>query len=236
MLLLFSCQVVSDSLELHGLQHARTSCPSPSPGVCPSSCLLNRWCHPTISSSVPLSYCLQSFPAPGSFPVSQFFASGGQSIGVSVSVSILPVNCQGWFPLGLTGLISLLSKGLSRFFLSTIVWKHQFFVVLVVYWPWIQQSCWIHLFTLKNRFLDKIQNAETIKYWQGDGATEKLVHCLWILLSLHMHVYSSFLQLCPNLKAGKMDSDGFVDYQTVVHPYIGILFSDTKLWRGVEQV
>ena len=179
MLLLFSWQVVSDSLNLRGLQHARPPCPSPSPGVCPSSCLLNRWCHSTISSSVPLSYCLQSFPASGSFPVSQFFASGGQSIGVSVSVSVLPVNSQGWFPLGLTGMISLLSKGLSRFFLSTTVWKHQFFVVLVVYWPWIQRSCWIHLFTLKNRFLDKTQNAETIQYWQGDGATEKLIHCLW---------------------------------------------------------
>ena len=148
--------------------------------VCSNSCPLSHWCHPTTSSSVsPFSSCPQSFPASGSFPMSQLFTSGGQSIGVLVSTSVLPRNIQGWFPLGLTGMISLLSKGLSRFFLSTTVWKHQFFVVLVVYWPWIQRSCWIHLFTLKNRFLDKTQNAETIQYWQGDGATEKLIHCLW---------------------------------------------------------
>ena len=106
----------------------QASCPSPTPGAYRNSCLLSRWCHPTISSSVvPLSSCLQSFPASGSFPRSQFFVSGGQSIGVSASASVLPKNIQDWFPLGLTGLISLQSKGLSRVFSSTTIQKHQFF-------------------------------------------------------------------------------------------------------------
>ena len=101
-----------------GLQHTRFPCPSPSPGVCSNSCPLSQWCHPTISSSVaPFSSCPQSFPASGSFPVSRLFASGGQSIGASASV--LPRNIQGWFPLGLTGWISLQTKGLSRVFSST---------------------------------------------------------------------------------------------------------------------
>ena len=126
LLLLFSCQFISDSLRPHGLQHARLPCPSLSPGVCPSSCPLSRWCHPTISSCVaPFSFCPQSFPASGSFPMSQLFASGVQSIGASASV--LPMNIQGWFPLRLTGLISLQSKGLSRVFSKTTVQKHQFF-------------------------------------------------------------------------------------------------------------
>ena len=121
----FSCSVVSDSLWPHGLQHARLPCPSPTPIVYSNSCPLSRWCHPTISSSVvPFSH-LQSFPASGSFPMSQFFTSGGQSIGASASV--LPMNIQNWFPLGLTGLIFLQSKGLSRVFSNTIVQKHQFF-------------------------------------------------------------------------------------------------------------
>ena len=123
--LLLSCSVMSDFLQPHGLQHARLPCPV-SPRVCPDSCPLIRWCHPTISSSlVPFSSCLQSFPASGSFPMSQFFTSCGQSFGASASV--LPVNVQGWFPLGMTGLISLLSKGLSRVFSSTTIQKHQFF-------------------------------------------------------------------------------------------------------------
>ena len=102
-ILLFSRSVMSDSLKPHGLQHARLPCPSPTPGVCSNSCPLSRWCHPTISSSVlPFSSCLQSFPASGSFLMSQFFASGGQSIGFSASASVLPMNIQYWFPLGLT--------------------------------------------------------------------------------------------------------------------------------------
>ena len=122
----FSCSVVSVYLQPHGL-HARSPCPLPTPGVYPNSCPLSQWCHPTISSSViPFSYRLQSFPASGSFQMSQFFTSGGQSTGVSASTSVLPVNIQDWFPLGWTGWISLLSKGLSRVFSNTTVQKHQF--------------------------------------------------------------------------------------------------------------
>ena len=124
----FSCSVMSNPLQPHGLQHARLPCPLPTPGDCPNSCPSSKWCHPTISSSVvPFSSCLQSFPASGSFPMSQFFTSGGQSIGASASASVLPVNIQDWLPLGLTGLISLLSKGLSRAFFNATVQKHQFF-------------------------------------------------------------------------------------------------------------
>ena len=124
----FSNSVVSNSLQPQGLQHARPPYPSPTPRVYSNSCPLSRWCHPTISSSVvPFSSRLQSFPASGFFPVSQFFTSGGQSIGVSVSASVLPMNVQDWFPLGLTCLISLQSKGLSRVFSNTTVQKHQFF-------------------------------------------------------------------------------------------------------------
>ena len=120
--------VVSDSLWPHGLQHARPPCPSPTPGVYLNSCPLNWWCHPTISPSViPFSSHLQSFPALGSFPMSQLFISGGQSIGVSASTSVLPMNTQDWFPLKCNGFISLQSKGLSRVFSNTTVQKHQFF-------------------------------------------------------------------------------------------------------------
>ena len=123
-----SHSVVSDSLRPHGLQHARPPCPSPTPRVYPNSCPLSRWCHPTISSSVvPFSSRLQSFPALGSFPVSQFFASGGQSIGVSASTSVLPMKIQDWFPFGWSGLISLQSKGLSRVFSNNTLQKHRFF-------------------------------------------------------------------------------------------------------------
>ena len=120
--------VMSNSLQSHGLQHARLPCPSPTPGVYSNSCPLSWGCHPTISSSVvPFSSCLQSFPALGSFPMSQFFTLGGQSIGVSSSASVLPMNIQDWFPLGWTGCISLQSKGLSSIFFNTTVQKHQFF-------------------------------------------------------------------------------------------------------------
>ena len=113
----FSCSVVSDSLWSHGLQHARLSCPLPTLRVCSSSCPSGWWCHPTISSSViPFFSCLQSFPESGSFQMSLFSTSGGQSIGVSASASVLPMNIQDWFPLGWTGWISLQSKGLSRNF------------------------------------------------------------------------------------------------------------------------
>ena len=124
----FSWSVMSDSLRPHGLQHTRLPCPSPTPGACSNSCPLSWWCHPTISFSVvPLSSCLQSFPESGAFPMNQFFSSGGQSIGASATASALPMNIQDWFPLGLTNLISLQSKGLSRVFSNTTVQKHQFF-------------------------------------------------------------------------------------------------------------
>ena len=113
----FSCSVVSDCLPPHGLQHARPPCPSPTPRVYSNSCPLSRWCHPTISSSVIPFSRLQFFPASGSFQMSQFFTSGGQSTGISALASVLPMNIQGWFPLGWTGWISLLSKRLSRVFL-----------------------------------------------------------------------------------------------------------------------
>ena len=120
----FRSSNMSNSLWPHGLQHARLPCPLPTPGIYSKSCPLSQWCHPTISSSViPFSFCLQSFPAsvPMSFAVSQFFASGGQSIGVSASASVLPVTIQGWFPLGWTDWISLQSKGLSRVFSNSTV-------------------------------------------------------------------------------------------------------------------
>ena len=116
------------TLQPHGLQHARPLCPSPTPRVYSNSCPLSWWCHPTISCSVvPFSYCPQSYPASGAFQMSQFFASGGQSIRVSASTSVLPINTQDWYPLGWTGWISLLSKGLSRVISNTTVQKHQFF-------------------------------------------------------------------------------------------------------------
>ena len=112
----FSHSVMSHSLKPHGLQHSRPPCPSPTPGVYSNSCTLSRWCHPTISSSVvPFSCCLQSLPASESFPMSQFFTPGGQSIGVSASASILPKNIQDWFPLGWTGWISLESSPMPQF-------------------------------------------------------------------------------------------------------------------------
>ena len=124
----FSLSVVSNFLRPLGLQHTRPPCPSPTPTVYSNSCLLSQWCHPTVSSSViPFFSCLQSFPTLGSFQMSQFFASGGQSTAVSASSSDFPMNSQDWFPLVLTGLISLLSKGLSRVFSNSTVQKHQFF-------------------------------------------------------------------------------------------------------------
>ena len=124
----FSSSVMFNSLWPYELQHARLPCSSPTPGVYSNSCPSSQWCHPTISSSVvPFSTRLQPFPASGSFPMSQLFTSGGQRIGLSASASVLPINIQDWFPLGLIDLISLQSKGLSRVFSNTTVQKHQFF-------------------------------------------------------------------------------------------------------------
>ena len=126
----FSSSVLSNSLRLHGLQQAKPPCPSATPSTYSNSCPLSQWCHPTISSSViPFSSHLQSFSASGSFQISQFFTSGGQSIGVSASASVLPMTIQYWSPLGLTGCLSLQSKGLSRVFSNTTVQKHRSF------WP-----------------------------------------------------------------------------------------------------
>ena len=128
MLLLFHCSVVSDYLQSHGLQLTRLPCPLPSHRVCSNSCPLSRWCHPTISSSFTLfSFCPQSIPTTGTFPMSQLFPSDDQNTGVSASALIFPMSIQGWFPLQLPGLISLLSNGLSGVFSSTTVQKHQFF-------------------------------------------------------------------------------------------------------------
>ena len=124
----FSQSVMSNALQPRKLQHTRSPCPSPTPRVHPNSCPLSRWHHPTISSSViPFSSCPQSFPGSGSFQMCQLFASGGQSIGVSASTSVLPMNTQDWSPLGWTGWISLQSNKLSRVFSNTTVQKHQFF-------------------------------------------------------------------------------------------------------------
>ena len=132
----FSSSFVSNSLWPHGLQHTRPPCLSPTPGVYSNSCPLSQWCHPTISFCVILfSSCLQSFPASRSFQMSQLFVSGGQSIGVSTSTSVLPMKTQDWSPLGLTGLISLQSKGLSKVFTNITVQKHQFLVLSFLYSP-----------------------------------------------------------------------------------------------------
>ena len=143
LLLLFSHSVVPDSLQPHGLQHAKLPCPSPSPRICSDSCPLSQWCYLTISSSVVPFSCLQSFPASGSFLMSQFFASGGQSI--RASPPVLPMNIQGWFPFGFNGWISLQSKGLSRVFSNTTVQKHQFFSAQ----PSSQSNSHIHTWPLE---------------------------------------------------------------------------------------
>ena len=135
-MLLFSSWAVSNSLWSHGLPHTSLPCPPLSLRVCSKSCPLRPRCYLTISFSIiPFFSCPQSFPASGSFPKSRLFASGGQSIGASASASVLPMNIQGWFPLGLTGLISLLSKELSRVFSSTIIQKNQFFSAQPCSWP-----------------------------------------------------------------------------------------------------
>ena len=142
----FCCSVVSDSLQPHELQYARPPCLSPTPRVYPNSCPSSRWCHPAISSSaVPFSFCPQSLPESGYFPMSQLFTWGGQNIGVSASASFLPMNTQDWSPLGWTGWISLQSKGLSRVFSNTTVQKHQFFSTQL----YSQTNSHIHTWTLE---------------------------------------------------------------------------------------
>ena len=140
----FSHSVVSNSLQSHELQHVRPPCPSPTPGAFSNSHPLSWWCHQTTSSFViPFSPCIQSFPASGSYPMSQFFASGGQSIGASASALVLPMNIQGWFPFGWTGWISLQSKGLSKVFSNTTVQKHQFFSTQLSSWSNSHIHIWL---------------------------------------------------------------------------------------------
>ena len=156
--MLFSHWVVSDSLWPQGLQHSRLPCPSPSPRVCSNSCPLSWWYHPTnFSSVILLSSCLYFFPASGSFSMSHFFPSGGQII--EASASVFPMNIQDWFPLGLIGLISLLSKGLSRVFSSTTIQKHQFLSAQLSLWS----NSHIHTWLLKNRSFDYTELC-----WQSD--------------------------------------------------------------------
>ena len=160
--MLFHHLAVCHSFWPHKLQHSRLPCLSLSPGVCLDSCPLSRRFHPTISSSVaPFSSCPQSFPASGSFPISWLFASGGQSIGTSALASVLPINIQGWFPLGLTGLISLQSKGLSRVFSNPTVQKHQFFVAQPSLWFSSHIHTWLlekPRFWLYGLFLGKVMS------------------------------------------------------------------------------
>ena len=140
----FSCSVVSDSLRPHGPQHARPPCPSPTPGVYSNSCPLSWWCYPAISSSViPFSSCPQSLPASESFPMSQLFAWGGQSTGVSALASVFPMNIQDWSPLEWTGWISLKSKGFSRVFSNTTVQKRQFFCTQLSLWSNSHIHTWL---------------------------------------------------------------------------------------------
>ena len=155
----FSHSVTSNSLQPHGLQHVRLPSPLPVPGDCSNLCPSSRWCNPTILSSViPFSCCLLSFPASGPFPISQLFPSGGQSIEASALASV-PMNIQGWFPLGWTGWTSLQSKGLSRVFSNTTVQKHQFFSAQHSLWSnsHIQHDYW------KNHSFDQID-----LYWQSN--------------------------------------------------------------------
>ena len=143
---MFCFSVTKSCLTLwpHGPQHISLLCLPPSPGVRSNSCPLSRWCHPTISSSAALfSFCLQSFPALGSFPMNWLFMSDGQSIEVWSSASVLPMNIQNWFPLGLTGLISSQTKGLFRVFSSTTIWKHQFFSAQSSLWSNSHIHTWL---------------------------------------------------------------------------------------------
>ena len=178
-MLLFNCQVLSNSLQSHGLQHTRLPSLSLSPGVCSNSCPLSPWCYPTISSSVIPFSCPQSFPASGSFPMSWLFASSSQSAGALASV--FPMNIQSWFPLGLTGLISWLSKGLSRVFSSTIQ-KHQFFIaqdflmvqlshpymttgktIALTIWPFVHKVTSL-LFNTLSRFCHRFSSKEQVYF------------------------------------------------------------------------
>ena len=157
---------MSNSLRLHELQHTRPPCPSPTPEAYSNLCPSNQWCHPT--SVIPFSSCFQSFPASGSYSMSQFFASGGQSIGASASASVLPMNIQDWSPLEWTSWVSLQSKGLSRVFSNTTVQKHQFFSVQLFLWFNSHIHIWL---PEKNRAL-------TRQTFVGKVLSLLFIHCL----------------------------------------------------------
>ena len=173
---LFSHSVVSDSLQSHGLQHARPPCLSPTPGVSSNSCPLSQWCHPAILSSVvPFSSCLQSFPESGSFPMSQLFTSSGQSIRASASASVLLMNIQDWSPLGWTGCISLKSKGLSWVFSNTTAQKHQCFSTQ----PSLRSNSHIYTWLLEESYL-----------WQDGPCWQGNVSC-FLICCLGLSCFSS---------------------------------------------
>ena len=156
--LLFSHSVMCDFLWPHGLQHTRLPCSSPSPGAYSNSCPLRQWCHPTISPSVTRFSCLQSSPESRSFLMSELFTSGGRSIGASVSASVLLMNIQGWFSLGLTGLISLHSKGLPRVFSSTTVQKHQHSILFMIQLSYSYMTTGKTIALTRWTFVDKVMS------------------------------------------------------------------------------
>ena len=180
----FSCPVVSASLWYHGLQDTKLPCPSPAPGARSNSHPSSQWCPPTISSSViPFSSRHQSFPASGSFPKSHFFASGGQSIGASASASVLPIDIRDWFPLGLTGLISLHSKGLSRVFSNTsssktsILWCSAVFILLIIREMQIKTTMRYYLTLVRMTIIKKSTNNQS---WSRYGEKGTLLLCWWV--------------------------------------------------------
>ena len=198
-----SRSVVYDSLQLHGLQHTNLSCPSPTPRAYSNSCPLKQWCHPTILSSVvPLSSCPQSFPASGSFQMSQLFAAGGQSTVVSASASALPMNIQDYFPLGWTGWISLQSKGLSRVFSNTTVQKHLFFGAQLS----LSSNSHIHTWLLENFDYMNFVGKEMYLLFNMLSRLHiaflpKSKHLLisWLQSPSSVIFFAKSLQLCPTL-------------------------------------
>ena len=182
---------MSDSLRPYGLQHARLPCPSLSPRICLHSCPLSQWCHSTISPSfTPFSSCLQFLPGSGTFPKSQFFTSGGQRVGASASASVLPMNIQGWLPLGLTGLISLLSKGISRVFSSTTIQNHQFFGAQPSLWSsshictWLLENCRSRDFLTRLERRVIICRNKVMEHFPNIGRIESFQFCHFISVVL----------------------------------------------------
>ena len=188
-------------------KHTRLPCPSPTPGACSNSYPSSRWCHPTISSSViPFSSCLPSFPASGSFPMSQFFTSGGQSVGVSASASVLSMNIPDWFPVGWTGWISFQTKGCSRVFSNTTVQKHQFFALSFLYSPTLRS---IHVQSSHSVVFDFLQPQN----WGSLSITNsrslpKLMSIESVMPSIHLILCCPLLlpSIFPNIRVFSNDS------------------------------